>query len=457
VIWSVSVPKQGPILEQINYRLILVLPNEDKMLARYDGATYRLPTLGISTRTRHAEELQKGIRALWGLSAIVLDILRSPRDLTSCVVAQLLSLDRSDGLIPASLDQLNESELDEQQRVVVEGIIAGDCGERGPFSRVGWIDEAVAWLRSETGKTVCVTEEIQQYNSSGKFALVRFQVRDGSAYWLKATGDSNAHEFEITEVLSQLSSESMPPLIAMRGDWNAWLMKEAGKPLEAQPRLIELERAAVSMAKLQKRSIGMTEELLKRGAIDQRPAVLRQHLFEIFDYLKEVMAMQTSTKVPRVEHQRLCEIGSVLRDACFRMELLNIPDTLNHGDMNCGNILFDGTHCRFIDWSEACIGSPFVTLQHMLLLNPMEQRVRCDNGLKEIYKRCWLGSLDSEQVSIAFALTPLLAAASYLYGRGDWLQSPHRRNADRQIYARSLARHMDRAAQAPELLKALCH
>jgi len=52
---------------------------------------------------------------------------------------------------------------------------------------------------------------------------------------------------------------------------------------------------------------------------------------------------------------------------------------------------------------------------------------------------------------------PILAAASTLYGRGDWLHSPRRNDPRRQSYARSLARHMDRAAREPRLLEALCH
>ena len=121
--------------------------------------------------------------------------------------------------------------------------------------------------------------------------------------------------------------------------------------------------------------------------------------------------------------------------------------------MNRGNILFDGSHCRFIDWSEAYIGNPFIGFQHLSLLKTETQDIL---RLKDAYRCSWLDLLDSAQIDAAFALAPLLAAASYLYGRGDWLRSPRRSDPDRQRYSRSLARHMDRAAQAPELLGVLC-
>jgi Ser/Thr protein kinase RdoA (MazF antagonist) len=211
------------------------------------------------------------------------------------------------------------------------------------------------------------------------------------------------------------------------------------------------------MAELQKRTVGLTEELLATGAMDQRVAVLREHTWEVLDYLEEVMVQQTSTKLPRLGRQRLSEIGLILQDACFRMQDLGIPDALIHGDMNRGNILFDGADCRFIDWSEAYIGNPFVTFQYLSLLNTGEQKGLNNLRLQEVYKCSWVDLMDPVQIDEAFTLMPLLAVAFYLYGRGDWLQSSRRNDPHRQGYARSLARHMDRAARAPQLLEALCH
>jgi Ser/Thr protein kinase RdoA (MazF antagonist) len=137
------------------------------------------------------------------------------------------------------------------------------------------------------------------------------------------------------------------------------------------------------------------------------------------------------------------------------MEQLNIPNTLIHGDMNQGNILADGSHCRFTDWSEAYLGNPFTTFQHLLLLNVGEHREITDHSLKRAYKHFWMRLLDPIQIDQAFVLMPLLAIVSYLYGRGDWLSSPICEDPHRKRYARSLARHMDHAARAPELMEAL--
>jgi hypothetical protein len=450
-------PTQNSIPEQTEYRVVLALPNAQEVLARYDGTVYRLLHVSIPKWARPAEKLQQAIKTAWDLSAIILDFPPSPEDTPRCVIAQVFALRHSEALTTVKLDQLPESEITEPQRAMAQKILVGECGERGCFSRRGWIDEAVEWLRSETSKNISSTEEIRQYNASGTFALVRFPVQDGSAYWLKATGAPNAHEIAVTAALSELCPKYLSPLIAVRHDWNAWLMKEAGQPVETELGLFALEQAVVSVSELQKTTVGSTEELLATGAVDQRVDVLIGHFSEVLDYLEEAMAQQTSTNVRRLERRRLSEIGHILQDAFLRMEDLGIPDAVIHGDMNPGNILFDGSHCRFIDWSEAYIGNPFVTFQHLSLLNTGELREANDLRLKEAYRRAWLGLLDPVQIDAAFALMPLLAVASYLYSRGDWLESSRRNDPHRQRYARSLARHMDRAAQAPELLEALCH
>jgi Phosphotransferase enzyme family len=210
------------------------------------------------------------------------------------------------------------------------------------------------------------------------------------------------------------------------------------------------------LAALQKRAIGLRSELLACGARDQSISVLREHCSEMVDFLDEALSRQTSTKGAPLGHQRLAEIGAILQDACSNMDALNIPDTVIHGDMNRGNILLDGSNCRFIDWSEAYLGNPFLNFQHLSLLNTGEHKEVNAVRMKQAYRRSWLDLLEPMHIDRAFALSPLLAVASYLYGRGDWLRSSRRNDPDLGSYACILARHMDRAASAPELKEALC-
>ena len=217
-----------------------------------------------------------------------------------------------------------------------------------------------------------------------------------------------------------------------------------------------LELAAFSLAELQKKTMGRTDDFLASGFFDLRIGTLRASLPDLIAYIDEAMTRQASTKVPRLEKQRLWQLANLLDNACSRMENLGIPDTVVHNDINSGNILFSGSQCVFTDWCEAGVGNPFLTFQLLCLL-------QTGNGddwnprLREAYKQCWLEHLTASQIEEAFALMPLLAVLSYLYGRGTWLHSDQRNNPNIETHARSLARHMDRVSQDSRLMEVLCH
>ena len=443
------------VLEQNEYRLVLVrFGSQAIWVKRADGAL-RLPRVTIPRWTRPAEQLQLVIEAGWHLRTIILDVLPSKIDSAPCAVVEIMSSEAPNGLAAAKIDEIAAEEMTGEEREAIKAILAGNMSTRAPFSRIGWIQEAMKWVGAEIGHDIQFTADIHQYNAGAGFALVRFAAETGPAYWLKATGEPNVHEFHITRKLAKLCPEYLPRHIAAREDWNAWVMEDAGLALDTWT-LPALERAVVSMAMVQKETIGQTWGFLAAGASDQRICVLRAHLTEVVEYLDDAMTRQTSTKVPRIEKRRLWRMASILQDACFHMEALGIPDTLVHNDINSGNILFNGPHCVFTDWCEVGVGNPFLAFHYLCLLQP-----RCEENwmtkLQDAYGRCWSDSLSTVQIELAFALTPLLAVLCYLYGRGTWLRSSERNDPHVESHARSLARHMDRATQDSRLLEALCH
>jgi hypothetical protein len=198
--------------------------------------------------------------------------------------------------------------------------------------------------------------------------------------------------------------------------------------------------------------------LLEVGAADHRTRVLRTEAEAIFAYIDEAMGFQTSTKVPRIETKRLRELQNIFEDVCSYMGGLGLPDTVLQGDMNLGNILVADERCVFIDWCEAYVGNPLVTFEHLLLLNQIEDpslKASCDQRLRETYRTAMSKMCDPRAVDAGFACMPLIAAASAIFGRGDWLGTQVRNDPRRQTYARGIARYMDRAARAPVLLGAL--
>ena len=320
------------------------------------------------------------------------------------------------------------------------------------------MNDAQEWIKSFVNdREVDFTDQIRQLNACGTFALVRFANKRGPAYWLKAVGEPNAHEFAVTLYLAQNCPGYLAKLVCARTDWNAWVTEEKGQPLPRPIPLCQVEQAVTRWAEIQTALVSKADELSGCGCIDQRVEVLQAHIDTLIAYLARAMERQTSTKVPRLGERRLRELGEMLQTACSSMRALDIPNSLIHNDLNSGNILFDGASCVFTDWSEAYVGNPFLVFQQLCALVSRDEDTSLPwvQRLRALYKSRWCDFLTDTQMDRAFALTPLLAVLSCLYGRGSWLKSSRREDPDFQGYARSLARYMDRAARNPQLLWAL--
>jgi hypothetical protein len=443
------------------YRVVLIDPESRGMCALARGGEYRLIRVTVAQRTRLARQLQEALRNTWGLTVMILDCLTMEDGTSPCAFAELLH-----GGLPAEFrciqpEQLPSDELSEQEHASLLAMLDGET--TSPVGGIGWIDEAIAWVETATGRRVSSKSDVDQYNAGGAFTLVRFRMKDGGDCWLKATGAPNTHERPVTLLLSKLCRGYVPEVVAERPAWNAWLMCNDGDGIAALPREASgvarlLEGAVESLAELQMRTVGAELDLLEAGALDHRTRVLRTEAEALFAYMDEAMGFQTSTKVARVETKRLRELQNLFEDVCSYMEESGLPDTVLHGDMNLGNILVADERCVFIDWCEAYVGNPLVTFEHLLLLNQIEDpslKASCNQSLRETYRTAMSKICDSRAINAGFACMPLIAAASAIYGRGDWLRTPLRNDPRRQTYVRGIARHMDRAAQEPILPGAL--
>ena len=151
-----------------------------------------------------------------------------------------------------------------------------------------------------------------------------------------------------------------------------------------------------------------------------------------------------------LSRDRIVKLARTLKHAFLSMESLGIPDTLIHNDLNRGNILVNQDRYVFIDWSDAAIGNPFLACERLCQLNLEHQHT-----VRSVFRRLWAERIDAASIEQAFVLAPLVAIYAYLYGRGNWPR-PGNIRSHFDSYARSLARHMDRAAQDPELEELLC-
>jgi len=449
--------------EHTDYRIAFILPESRQLLGFQASGVTALPSISVPARQRPAEKLAEQIKEKWQIRSLVLDVIADAATSENLAIIEVRTPGWSfeaEGFCSVQPSKSGGLSLGEDQHRVLQNMLLGHQNGRGPFSCIGWIDEAQDWIRTAVnGRKLNFSSDVRQLNAGGHFALVRLGTAQDTAYWFKAVGEPNEHEFRITRALAEYFPDYLPVMVACRQDWNAWVMEEAGTPLSENLTLHAMENVIFSLADLQIKSIDQVEKLLSVGCLDLRIHRLESHLRAFTHYLDDSMDRQTSTKVPRIPDYRLHEIEDIVRDACARLQALGIPDTLLHHDINPDNVLFDGSRSVFTDWAEAAIGNPFLTFQHFCahITRLSNEANTWLPELKNIYRQRWLESMSEAKVDEAFRLTPLLSVVSCLYGRGEWLESNQSAEPAFQGYMRALARHLDRAAQAPELLEVLCH
>jgi hypothetical protein len=310
--------------DQKEFRLVLILSWMQVVLAEHHGYRRQLPRINIPKGIRAAHWLGDAFHQLWGARAVVIDFLPKSSDLPPCAVLEIRTPQwrfMLDGFIPVDVDDLVDAqELTWTECLILQKIIAGDTQDRGPFSKLKWLEEAQEWIRASVdGRRIEFNDDVRQFNACGQFALVRFETFNGPAYWLKATGAPNAHELSITQAVSRYCPNFVPPLIATRADWNAWVTEEAGQPLHDTCSLHAFQEATRSLAEMQIVSASHIKDLLACGCFDQRMPVLRRTLPNLIHYLDAAMANQNSTKVFPLNRARLTVIGKLLQEATLVM------------------------------------------------------------------------------------------------------------------------------------------
>ena len=435
----------------IELKVAIVEPTSRKIFARMEHGRPRLPRLTILQRSRLARAVQVGIEEQIGVHTVVVDFIPFQSDVPSIVAAEANMNQAQAGLCTTPLIDFSASEIPDPDRHDLEAILY-DRNEH-LVSRIGWVQKATRWFEQVIGTKAYPKESIKQHNAGRGFALLQFTLRDHREFWIKATSRSNSHERALTHALSQLSPSSLPDFLAEEPEWNAWLM--SGSPVDVGTSSgalgADLGTAVHTLAKLQRNTVGQDTSLLEVGAFDQRLSTLRTDAGALFEYISSAMTHQVSTKVDRIHDNRLCEIKQTFVDGCDILQSTGVPHTIVHGDMNQGNLLLSGGGCRLIDWSEGCVGLPFATLQHLLLLNTAEgtpSSMRTNRDLINTYSDASQAFLSRRQHEEGVRWMPLFAPVAALYGRGAWLRNGEQNSASRYTFARTVARYMDKAASA---------
>jgi hypothetical protein len=326
-----------------------------------------------------------------------------------------------------------------------------ETGNEGPFAKPGWLRDLCGWIAQQIEPLKFrLTGNFRQLNASASFSLIRFETTD-AALWFKAVGAPNLHEYAISQALARSLPNYVPSVLATNPEWHGWLMADGGSvTLNDVQDPAAWQTALTTFANLQIESIGLEDEFLEAGCRDLRLEALLELVDPFLDAMADLMKQQSKVPPQILSQQQLLDMRAVLKDALQCLGALRIPDALGHSDFNPGNIIVGPERCTFLDWAEAYVGHPFLTLEYFLahLRKDYPHLAHLGSDLIAAYSRIWSSVASPEQIAQAYLFSPLVAVFAYAASSNVWRDAERLKVPGFQGYLRSLTRRMKQEADS---------
>jgi hypothetical protein len=226
------------------------------------------------------------------------------------------------------------------------------------WTDLDFLERAHAWIRDHAE----VTGPIEQTHVRIWSTVMRVPTADG-ILWFKAP--DNPSEIGLTILLDELRPGWVPEVTASDDALGWMLLRDAGtrlrELLEADPDLSRWEVVLAGCADLQLATAPHTGRLLDLGTSDLRLAGLTARVAALLDE-DEFLVLDGPEGLTRADRERLRARLPEIEGMCAELAAAGIPETVQHDDLNDGNVFVDGDRYRITDWGDACISHPFHTL-----------------------------------------------------------------------------------------------
>jgi hypothetical protein len=219
--------------------------------------------------------------------------------------------------------------------------------------------------------------------------------------WLKACAPTQAFEAALTAKLADRWPDLLPVVLAAEPERGLLLLADAGDPLGFDagaaawipilPRYAELQRAEAA-----------AEDHVLAGVPDRRVQRFAERYRD---------ALDRDLPMSAAERARLEAFAQVFERLCDELSEAGPPATVEHADLHGGNVYpRDGTG-RILDWGDAAISHPFLTLFVTLIHLPDSGDTSEDEAarrrLVDAYLEAWGSPADRrEAMRIAARIGP---------------------------------------------------
>jgi aminoglycoside phosphotransferase (APT) family kinase protein len=149
--------------------------------------------------------------------------------------------------------------------------------------------------------------------------------------------------------------------------------------------------------------VGREDELVRIGCLNRRHDRLAEHLDELMTDEAACALLEPG------DNERLQSAAPAIHALLDEAAGFGIPETLVHGDLHAGNIGLRDGRAVFFDWTDACIGHPFLDLVTFIDGEMMPEAVIPGRArLREAYFDEWQGVADRATLERAAEIVPKL-------------------------------------------------
>jgi hypothetical protein len=252
------------------------------------------------------------------------------------------------------------------------------------------IRAAHAWLREVAGdQAIDLSGPIEEIHVRPWSTVFRAPAGD-SAVFLKACSVVQAHEPQVIALIAREFPDLVPELIARHPSEPWVLLRDGGQRLRRRwpgaEQLVVWRGLLPRYAELQRSLLGRPAQLLATGLPDRR-------LDRIPGLLERVLA--DGRWAPSEPRSRVSALLPSIRRACAELSTTGIGASLNHDDLHDHNVLLDGDRPTIVDWGDASLTHPFLTLAVTVRFAAQAAALPTDapeiDALRDAYLEPWTG------------------------------------------------------------------
>ena len=348
----------------------------------------------VRTQDHHpadVEPLRRAIRAELGFDAFILTC----RNVTV-----------GDGVVRRTLDVelLGDSRENQRSREVVDG---------REWTKPGWFGQVREWLDRQAtagGWTVHQVEQIRSW----EFSCVLRVLTDQGELYFKAMPRAYAGEVALIQRLAKWYPAWLPS-VESADLGRRWVLLRAcgGRCLEAGAPLADWQRVARAYAQLQLASAQKVDRLRALGCPDRSLRTLREAIEPLLAD-KAALLVSEEHGLTSAELESLRAALPWLEATCDELSASSLPQTLEHGDLWASNIYIGDGDPQFIDWTDACLSHPFLSLGPLLRSAGWDAQLQDDSGavrkIADAYLEPWSAYASPAELRRLLELAEPLAA-----------------------------------------------